>query len=73
MASPTESVLKHLRENGGPLCAACLALQVHVSLDEANHALQLLAPDGALVVAPGTCGSCGREGLAVARVPARRS
>ena len=34
MASPTESVLKELREQGGARCAACLALEVHVSLEE---------------------------------------
>jgi hypothetical protein len=45
----------------GRLCAACLALQIGISLEQARSVARRLAPGDGLAVLPVACGMCGRE------------
>jgi hypothetical protein len=45
----------------GRLCAACLALKIGLSLEEARAILRRVVPTEGLAVLPVACGMCGRE------------
>jgi hypothetical protein len=61
----TQSVAAGLRgvlaRHEGRLCAACLALEIGVSLEQAREVVQRLTPSDGLAVLPVVCGICGRE------------
>ena len=50
-----------LARHEGRLCAACLALEIGVSLEQARDVMRRLAPADGLAVLPVACGMCGRE------------
>ena len=50
-----------LARHEGRLCAACLAMEIGVSLEQSREILQRLAPGEGLAVLPVACGMCGRE------------
>ena len=50
-----------LGRHQGRLCAACLALEIGVSLEQAREVVRRLVPDQGLVVLPVACGICGRQ------------
>jgi hypothetical protein len=50
-----------LARHEGRLCAACLALEIGVSLAEARDVLARIRPGEGLAVLPVRCGLCGRE------------
>ena len=45
----------------GRLCAACLAMEIGVSLEQSRDVFRRLAPGDGLAVLPVSCGMCGRE------------
>jgi hypothetical protein len=45
----------------GRLCAACLALEIGVSLEQSREVVRRLVPGDGLAVLPVACGVCGRE------------
>jgi hypothetical protein len=49
-----------LQRHDGRLCAACLALEIGVSLEQAREVMRCLSADEGLAVLPVTCGMCGR-------------
>ena len=62
-----------LSRHEGRLCAACLALEIGISLEQARDVLCRLSPGDGLVVLPVACGMCGRETDVVCTVgPAAR-
>jgi hypothetical protein len=50
-----------LARHEGRLCAACLALEIGLSLEEGRAILRRVAPAEGLAVLPVACGMCGRE------------
>jgi hypothetical protein len=50
-----------LTRHEGRLCAACLALEIGISLEQARDVVSRLAPGDGLAVLPVACGMCGRE------------
>jgi hypothetical protein len=62
-----------LARHDGRLCAACLALEIGVSLEQARDVVRRLAPGDGLAVLPVACGVCGRETNVVCTIgPASR-
>lgn len=62
-----------LQRTGGPLCAACLAMALRISLEEAREVIRRVDGAAGLQVLPVTCGSCTRaiDALCVVPVPDR--
>jgi hypothetical protein len=58
-----------LQRTGGRLCAACLAMALNLSLDQARDVVQVVDGVAGLRVLPVTCGSCGRAGAALCVAP----
>jgi hypothetical protein len=50
-----------LARHEGRLCAACLALEIGISLEQARDVVRRLASGDGLAVLPVACGMCGRE------------
>jgi hypothetical protein len=50
-----------LARHDGRLCAACLALEIGISLEQSREVLCRLSPGDGLAVLPVVCGMCGRE------------
>lgn len=50
-----------LARHEGRLCAACLALEIGVSLEQAREVIRRLPQGEGLAVLPVSCGMCGRE------------
>ena len=50
-----------LARHDGRLCAACLALEIGVSLEQSRDVVRRLTPGDGLAVLPVACGVCGRE------------
>ena len=50
-----------LARHEGRLCAACLALEIAISLEQAREVVRRLSPGDGLAVLPVACGMCGRE------------
>jgi hypothetical protein len=58
-----------LQRTGGRLCAACLALALSLSLDQARQVMQVVEGVAGLRVLPVMCAACGRETDALCVVP----
>jgi hypothetical protein len=50
-----------LSRHDGRLCAACLALEIGISLLQAREVFCRLSPNDGLAVLPVVCGMCGRQ------------
>jgi hypothetical protein len=50
-----------LGRHEGRLCAACLAMEINVSLQQARDVVARLVPGDGFAVLPVRCGRCGRE------------
>ena len=50
-----------LARHDGRLCAACLAMEIGVSLEQSREVLRRLTPGEGLAVLPVACAMCGRE------------
>ena len=50
-----------LGRHEGRLCAACLALEINVSLQQAREVVGRVKPGEGLAVLPVACGMCGRQ------------
>ena len=50
-----------LTRHEGRLCAACLALEIGISLEQAREILRRVSPGDGLALLPVSCGMCGRE------------
>jgi hypothetical protein len=50
-----------LARHEGRLCAACLAMEIGVSLEQSREVVRRLSPGDGLAVLPVACGMCGRE------------
>ena len=62
-----------LARHEGRLCAACLALEIGISLEQARDVVRRLSPGDGLAILPVACGMCGRETDVVCTVgPAER-
>jgi hypothetical protein len=60
-ASVADGVRGVLARHDGRLCAACLALEIGVSLEHAREIVRRVAPGDGLAVLPVPCAVCGRE------------
>lgn len=58
-----------LQRAGGRLCAACLAMALSVSLDQARDVMEIVDGVDGLRLLPVTCASCGRATAALCVVP----
>jgi hypothetical protein len=67
------AVRQFLQRTGGPLCAACLAMALKISLDEVREVMRGVDAAAGLQVLSVTCGSCTRatDALCVVRVADR--
>ena len=66
------AVRQFLQRSGSPLCAACLAMALRVSLDEVHEVMRGVDAAAGLQVLPVTCGSCARAVNALCVVPVSR-
>jgi hypothetical protein len=62
-----------LERGGGRLCAACLAMALSLSLDQARDAMRVVDGVAGLRLLPVTCASCGRATTALCVVPVSAS
>lgn len=60
---------RFLQRTGGPLCDACLAMALRISLDEVREVIRRVDAGAGLQVLPATCGSCARAIDALCVVP----
>lgn len=58
-----------LQRVGGQLCAACLAMALSLSLDQARDVIEGVDGVAGLQVRPAACASCGRAGAALCALP----
>jgi hypothetical protein len=63
------AVRSFLQRSGGRLCAACLAMALSVSLDQAREIMHIVRGVAGLRVLPVMCASCGRATDALCVVP----
>lgn len=63
------AVRQFLQRSGGPLCAACLAMALRISLNEVREVIRRVDAAAGLQVLLVTCGSCTRVIDALCVVP----
>jgi hypothetical protein len=60
-ASVAAGLRSVLARHEGRLCAACLAMEIGVSLEQSRDVMRRLVPGDGLAVLPVACGMCARE------------
>jgi hypothetical protein len=64
-----EPVRLLLNRHQGRLCAACLALRLSLSLEEARQVVEITGSLPGFRTLPVTCGTCGRSTMSLCTVP----
>jgi hypothetical protein len=64
-----EPVRLLLDRHGGQLCSSCLALALHLSLEEARSVVEITAALPGFRLLPVSCETCGRSTLSLCTVP----